>query len=350
MREALDMREALHLHAAGLADAAEVVAAEVHEHRVLRVLLRVGLELALELGVAQGGLAARARSGDGRGRGRAPGKAHELLRRRPDQRLRADAQEEVVGRGVDRPQRAVERETGDARAGRELLRGDNLDHLAGRDRVLALRDHRAELLLRHFGLELAGGCAVAATGAARDARDRLGAEKLVVERLDATHGGLVGVRFVRVRDDGDRHGVAHVVEGEEGVADEERHRRRPHLGHQPDARLEKGRGVVGDVAHGPALEGRQLGRRGIAQGGEARLEFPEGVGTLDAAGRFEAEVGVAAPGLAARDAFEEKCLLVLLQAGEGGDGRLAIGEELPEHRHAVGVRRASLVFWLCQLS
>ena len=80
-----DLREALDDHELGRPDrprrahAAEVVAGEVDEHRVLGPLLRVGEELVLVQPVAQLGRAPRAGAGDRPGRDRAPLDAHERL-------------------------------------------------------------------------------------------------------------------------------------------------------------------------------------------------------------------------------------------------------------------------------
>ena len=66
VRVGLDRHERLDLDAAGLADAPEVVAAEVDEHHVLGALLRVLEQLARDALVLRGVGAARARAGDRR--------------------------------------------------------------------------------------------------------------------------------------------------------------------------------------------------------------------------------------------------------------------------------------------
>src|SRR5687768_12334952 len=98
VREALELEEALDAHAPRLADAREVVAAEVDEHHVLGpVLLRRD----------QGLLAAGQRGARDRVEARAsPFTLHERLRGRADQRELAKLEQEKVGRGVDPPKRA----------------------------------------------------------------------------------------------------------------------------------------------------------------------------------------------------------------------------------------------------
>ena len=64
VRVGLDRHQLVDLDAAVLADAAEVVAAEVDEHHVLGALLRVGEQLARALQVLLGRAGARARARD----------------------------------------------------------------------------------------------------------------------------------------------------------------------------------------------------------------------------------------------------------------------------------------------
>ena len=62
--EVLDLAQLRHVDGAGLADAADVVAREVDEHRVLGTFLRVALEVLGERGVLCGIAAATARAGN----------------------------------------------------------------------------------------------------------------------------------------------------------------------------------------------------------------------------------------------------------------------------------------------
>ena len=100
VRVALRLHQALDVHAARLADAREVVAAEVDEHHVLGAIL-LGGEERLRVAVAR-----RDRAGD-----RVDGGARALalddrLRRAADERDVAELEQEEIRRGVDAPRSA----------------------------------------------------------------------------------------------------------------------------------------------------------------------------------------------------------------------------------------------------
>ena len=119
VRVALDAVEQRHVDAADLGDAADVVAREVDEHRVLGQLLLVGEQVALELGVARRVVAARPGPGDRPRRDDAVADPHEQLRRGAQHRAAGpEVDGEQVRRGVDAPQRPVDLERPDrGRAG-----------------------------------------------------------------------------------------------------------------------------------------------------------------------------------------------------------------------------------------
>ena len=134
MREALRLEEALDVNRPGLADAREVVPAEVDEHHVLGAVLLRGEQL---LDVA------------GPARNRARDRVHaraavldldERLRRGADQRELAELEQEEVRRRVDAAQRAVDVDR--RRAGRPLraLREDDLERVALADVLLRALD------------------------------------------------------------------------------------------------------------------------------------------------------------------------------------------------------------------
>ena len=64
VRVALDAHELIHAHAAGLADAPEIVALQIDEHDVLGALLRMGDQRRDLAPVGIGAAAARPRAGD----------------------------------------------------------------------------------------------------------------------------------------------------------------------------------------------------------------------------------------------------------------------------------------------
>ena len=127
----------------GPADPAEVVAAEVDEHHVLGLLLRVALELLGEELVLVRGRAARPRPGDRVGRQPVALDLEEQLGARPDDLERGRPDEEQVRARVHPSKRAVQADAVDRPAvgpDRQLERlapGEHdLDRLAGGDRVL----------------------------------------------------------------------------------------------------------------------------------------------------------------------------------------------------------------------
>ena len=130
VREALGLEEARDLDARRLADAREVVAAEVDEHHVLGAVLLGGEQ---PLGVPLAGVR---RAGD-RVQARAAVLAlDERLRRRADQRQAAELEQEEVGGGIDPAQRPVELERRGGRRPLRPLREHDLERIPGAD-VLA---------------------------------------------------------------------------------------------------------------------------------------------------------------------------------------------------------------------
>ena len=322
------MGESLDADAPRLRDAAEVVAREVDEHHVLSALLRVRDELLLERAVLGRRRAARTRPGDRRDRSDSALEPHELLGRGADERLFADTQEEVVRRGVHDPERAVEGEPREVRLRDELLRRDDLDHLARAYRLLAARDDSAELLLRHLGAELPeerrGGCAALL----HVALDRLGGEKALGERGDLRHRGVV---LPFGRDPRDRHRAPHGVEHEERLDLDERGRRSALLVAARDARLEVGYRLVREVSDLPALERRKLRRADEPSAGARRIR------------RAESEIGVASLALPVVHALQQEHVSRRVgHARQHRDGRLAVREVFAEHRSARAVRGATL--------
>ena len=222
MRVALGLEEADDAHGAGLADAREVVAAEVDEHHVLGLVL-LGCEQLL--GVA---LAGRRRPGD-RVQGRA--RALELdegLRGGADERDPVELEEEVVGRGVDAPQRAVDGERRGARRSLGTLREDDLEGVARADVLLGAPDTVLVGLARREPLHRpgsAGGRGLLGERAV-EARRHLG-------RIAHEHLGEAG----RVVEADERGGDDEAALGQVGPRGRKRHRR-----------LELGDVVVAEVA------------------------------------------------------------------------------------------------------
>ena len=121
MRVAFERHERRHADRAVIADAANVVAAQVDEHHVLGLLFLAALQFLGEPHVLFVGLAAWPRAGDRMGNGVPAFDADQHFWRRTDDRAIAHANEEHVGRRVDMPQGAIHRERVDADFGFEPL-------------------------------------------------------------------------------------------------------------------------------------------------------------------------------------------------------------------------------------
>ena len=108
MAEVLDLAQLCHADCPRLADAADVVAREIDEHRVLGAFLRVALEVLGESRILSIIAATAARAGN---RVRIDGVACDLdehLRRSADELYRAEIEVEHVRRRIDLTQAAVE--------------------------------------------------------------------------------------------------------------------------------------------------------------------------------------------------------------------------------------------------
>ena len=266
VRVALERHVGRHAHGAVVADPADVVAAEIDEHHVLRLFLLVALELLGQPHILFLGLAARPRAGDRMGDGVTAFDPDQHLRRRTDDGAIAHADEEHVRRRVDVPQRAIHGEGVDADLGFEPLRQHDLVDVAGGDVLLGLLDDRFVGLLRDGSTTSFSG-----VSAGRPLQRQrpfefaleevdLGAGKLV-ERLQVFVAGDAGI--------GDQQdAVLHVIEGQHRVEQHEAGIVTLGIGGAAGAgrgRLEPGGGVVAQVADGAAGEARQAGH-------ERRLE------------------------------------------------------------------------------
>ena len=220
---ALDEEAVGHLHRADLGDAADVVAAEIEQHQMLGALLRIGEQFRAERGVLLGRLAAPARAGDRADRHLALAHAHQDFRARDDDLEAAEIEEAEIGRRIDAPQRAIERERRQIEAAGEALRQHDLERVARDDVLLRPRDHRQE-----FGLGRVGDRLV------REQR-RIDRGRDMIERAFERRDHRVDPRLRRLprrargnaRSGADRrhhhHLVAHAVEHDHhGRADQDR--------------------------------------------------------------------------------------------------------------------------------
>ena len=122
---------------------------------MLRALLRVGEQLGAERGVLFGRLAAPARAGDRADDDLAVAHAHQDFRAGDDDLEAAEIEEAEIGRGIDAPERAIERKRRQIEAAGEALRQHDLERVARDDVVLRAGDHREE-----FGLARVRDCLV----------------------------------------------------------------------------------------------------------------------------------------------------------------------------------------------
>ena len=139
VREAFDLHEALDPHCALLGNAAEIIAAEVHEHDVLGFFLGIGEQFLLELHILFRRVPPAARSGDG---GELQGillAAHHDFGRRAEEGDVGEVHVEHVGRSVEAAQPAVEGEGVAAVGNGEPHGGNNLNGFA-------LGEHAADAL------------------------------------------------------------------------------------------------------------------------------------------------------------------------------------------------------------
>ena len=153
---ALDEEAVGDLHRADLGDAADVVAAEVEQHQMLRALLRVGEQFGREREILARRLAAPARAGDRADDDLAVAHPHQDFRARDDDLEAAEIEEAEIGRGIDAPQRAIERERRQFEAAGEALRKHDLEGVARDDVILRLGDHGEEFGLAGVGDGLVG--------------------------------------------------------------------------------------------------------------------------------------------------------------------------------------------------
>ena len=345
VRVRLDRHEAVDVDRAVLADAAEVVAAEVDEHDVLGALLLVGEQLLGDPLVVLERRAARARAGDRPRRDVAAGDGQHRLGRGAGDLEVEEVQEVHVRARVDDPQPAVDRERVDVEVGRPALGGHDLKRVAGVDVLDDPRDVGLELLARHVRLKRGprpGG---------RRRMARHGPGEQLADGLDRRHGAGVGglevAAVVVVGVDVDEHAdrVAQVVEDHEHVGEHQRHVRQPdRVGVRLAQRLDRAHEVVAEVADGAAGERRHVRPRRLAVARDLGGGVAVGIGGLVAQrpahdlARAHPDEAVAPDLLAALGGLEQERLrrrLAAAQLQEGRDRRLGVVDERVAQRDRV---------------
>ena len=335
---------------------------------MLRALLGIVLEPLLDLTVLGLGHAARMRPRDRPEIDSIALHAHEHLRGRADDGHRPQPEEEEVRRGVDCPERAIDRERVRGQAAVEPARQHDLIGIAGGDERLRLVHGVDELRLVHGRGE--PRLALREERGGRRQRERGGrprrTRQLGERHPDADGGPVVGaVQRCRVVPLDDRIGddeqpVTEIVEHEQGIGEQE------HCVGQPEVVLGRARQalhvvdhVVREEADGAALEsGKPRHRHGLelleeVSDGDERVALGQSLGPALAAEceppvlrrqdheRLRAQERVARPHLAALDGFEQERVRTGTQAQVGRKRRVEIGRKLGEHRDKVALCRES---------
>ena len=178
-------------HAAGAADAADVVAAEIDQHHVFGNFFFVGQKFALVLRVFFGGGAAQAGAGNRPHDDLVALAAHQDFGRRADDMEIAEIVVEHIGRGVERAQGAVERQRFVGKGQAHALAGDDL-HAVAVENIVA---HAAHVF---FVTCFAGAVLRFGFQAAQRQRDGDALAQLFAQVFQPFAGALVGVVLRRV--------------------------------------------------------------------------------------------------------------------------------------------------------
>ena len=357
---ALDTEALRDLDRPGRCDPADVVAAEIEQHEMLRALLFVGEKVGGERLVLGLGLAAPAGAGD------RPDRHHAVAHPDQDFRARADdlkpAKVEIAEkwRRIDPSQRAIQGESGQGERREKALRQDDLEDIAGANVILRPIDHGEEafrLGIGHGNDRLAVLAAAATRAMCQRPLQRRDDPGDTLLRLRVGGFGRNTVALPHRRHD--RDFVAHGVEDHhQRRAHEDRIRNPDGVGLRRRQPLHLADHVVAEIAKHPGRHRRHRSLDGgdsrlrdqRAQGGERRLGAGHerlGIdqrvaGNLGAAGdrpkhhvRVEPDHRIAAPRGAALDRFEQKAapLPVSGELEEGRHRRLEVGDQ-PGHEQA----------------
>src|SRR5207247_4547811 len=129
-----------------LCNAPDIIAREVHEHDVLRALLRVSEELGGASFVLRSSEAARARPCDGTNLDHVAGQSDVHLRRAPNKRkIVAEVQTKHVRRRIDETKAAIEIERPAREIRFEALRQNHLENIAREDVYLGSVNHALKI-------------------------------------------------------------------------------------------------------------------------------------------------------------------------------------------------------------
>ena len=334
--------ELLHLHRAEFADLPQVVAAQVHQHIVLRQLLFVGEKVRLQGFV----LRIRPPSGPGARQGEGVENAvlqlHQGLRRGPRHLHVGTGEVEHIRGGVQGPQDAVGVQQAPLEGGGEPVGQDDLEDVPLPDVVLALFHHGTVGGLVEEGGDLpqqpsAGLVLLFAV---------LQQVRQVLQVPDRPVVARLGLGQVHVDHQDDL--LPEVVEGDDLVEEHQVYVLEPLGVHGfPFCRgLPVGQVVVGEIPHQATGEGGQVVKpgtfivrqdlpqvgRGVvgAEGQAPHLHLPVQAGDLQLG--VEAQEGVPPPLLPAVYGFQDVAVGgYVFQLFQGLDGGAQVGEQLAAH-------------------
>ena len=279
---------ALHCHHGGdghravLADPAQVVPAQVHQHHVLRPLLGIGEELLGQGLVLLLGGAPPAGAGDGVQVGLAILQAHVHLRAGADDPHRlpwdaghpAEVQEVHVGGGVEHAQGPVDGEGIRLRLPAQALAEHHLEDVPRGDVLLGLAHVGLVLCLGEVAAPFRPAAALPGHG-----RDQ-GLAQVGHDLIDAGHRVRVGGPEIRLHPHvgDDEELVLHVIEDHQVVREEEDHVRHLQVpaggAGQP---LHEAHQVVAEVAHRAAGKAGQAGQGHRPTAGHDLLHDRQGI-------------------------------------------------------------------------
>ena len=153
---ALDGHALGHAHAPDLRHAADVVAAEIHQHDVLGPLLRIGQQVLLQRDILLARAASRTRPGNGPQRDGVALQPHQDLRRSTHDMEIAHVEIEHVWRRIERPKRAIQRQRRGGIRVADALRQHHLHDVAVVDVALGSFHRLYERILAELMLDGTG--------------------------------------------------------------------------------------------------------------------------------------------------------------------------------------------------
>ena len=359
MRIALNHHLVGQAHAAGLADAANVVAPQVDQHQMLGALFRIGQQFGLKRGIFGCVVTTATRAGN-----RAHGdffifQTHQNFRRRADHLHLAQIKEEHVRRGIQPTQGAVQIQRRRGKGNAHALRKHHLHYITGGDVFLGLVHRVLKAVLGKAGDEIAF---------MHLRRTMLGLRRSQGQaqlRFNGIQALLRGLQPAGLRMHDDLQTPAQVVEHYHLVGEHEQDVRRTDGVRLEQAlrqtRLDVAHGVIAEVTNQPAGKTRQAVQSGNAETLLIAFDKGQRIGRfhhfhhlsivfdayrialhLKHRARRQADNGVASPFLAAFHRLEQVAVRQVRELEVNGQRGIKIGEDFAHQRDAVVALGAEL--------